>query len=169
MAESLNFKRKDRENLSSRRFSRNLSFNSDSSIFDKTELKSSKSTINKHILVDVISDCNQAHSDIISNLSDLKNELDYNEKYQSEFDKIQTSMKYLENTDNPNGLRYLYKAANILDQADDKSAKEVVHEFRKNVLNPDMQLARWENKINSKKRKQLKEFTRMINRGSELN
>ena len=62
-------------------------------------------------------------------------------------------MKYLEGTDNPNGLRYLYKASNILDQADDKSTKEVVHEFKKNILSPDMRLARWENKINSKKRK----------------
>ena len=69
-------------------------------------------------MVDVISNCDRANSDTVSELNNLRQELDHHDLYQNKLTEVLGSLKSLEGTDNPIGLKRLYKASNILEKAD---------------------------------------------------
>ena len=56
---------------------------------------------------------------------------------------------------------------NILNE-EEKEAKEVTIEFKKDTLDPSRPIVQWERVLNVKKRTELGRRTRMINKGKDM-
>ena len=86
--------------------------------------------------------------------------------HDQQFDKVQNQLKDLENVEGQL-LPKIYDYKEIADKEDEKEAREVTMDFKRERMDPRRPIIQWERSVNTKKRNELARKTRMINKGKD--